>query len=246
VAPPAVAASAIAPPGIGRLLGLIGVFIRLGHQYFRELAQPGATATGGMIRYYGTAEVPVILRYLLRGWLRACALSELLRRRALRGQDLGQPARRGGGKPGGGRRGGLRIPAQPPGDIPFAERIPDQEELIAWVRRRSIEAVLAAVARDLALLPKEMGAVAWEKLQQAILERAGEAAQPLIAKLGKLRPIGAAAGAAGKRRQPRQQPDGGEPPGPPAPARPRVLPPVQELLRIAIQTGPPLVSPVGA
>ena len=242
------------PPVIGRLLGLIAVFTRCGQRFFRELAQPGATINAGMARYYGSAEVEVVLRYLLRGWLRAGALAELLRRRALRGLDLGQPGCRGpvNRKPGAGRRGGCRTPAQPAWGIPFTDRVPGQEELIAWVRRRSIDAVLAAIARDLALLPEQLGTAAWEKMQQSILAYAGDAAQPLIARMRKLRPVGAASAAAAepapgsepacKRRPPHPQP------GQPAPLVTRVLLPVQELLRIALQasTGPPLLRPAQA
>jgi len=218
------------PPAIAHLFCFLTFLTRFGQKFFRSLAQPGAVPTAGVARFYGTDEPPVILRYILRGWFRAAALAEVLRRRALRGLDLtgppppGPPRR----KPAGGTRDGARTP-RPRQDVPFADGIPSQTVLLAWARRRPLDAALAAICRDLGLLPDNLGPQAWEKLQETILRLVTGPGPRLIVRLGRLRPIAAAVQRALRRRRRLGL----------APAAPPVLAPLQELLRAAIATGPP-------
>jgi hypothetical protein len=135
---------------------------------------------------FGTHDLPVILHRVQRGILRALALHNYLLARAARGRNLRfawppcvevQPHHRPPPGP---------APASPPArvarrqpdpatlgpDDPAASRLPTQEELEAWVRRRPVGRSMTYICMDLGIVPGLCDGEFWNKIE-SVLRRYG-------------------------------------------------------------------------
>lgn len=212
-------------PNIVHLSGLLTVLAECGQALFRKLMQADAVVPERVSLYYGGSELPVIIRYLLRGLFRADALMQVLLRRARRG-DVKEwsPPKPGNRKPPGeaGKRDPNQAPKQPPkppeGDVPFADCIPSQKELLAWARGRNIGVAIADICRDLAVLREELPPEHWREIERTINRFGGNAVKLFHDICDRLLPLSAAASRKyGRKRRAEPAPE------PAAPATPRVL-----------------------
>jgi len=222
-------------PNTSRLVNMLIAVIGCGMGLFRKMVQPNAVPGESFTRCYGTTEMPVVLRYLLRGLFRADALLQVLHRRAMRGHDMKAwaPRKSGSRKPPGegegegNKRGTNRTPKppEPEEDVPFADRIPSQKVLRAWARGRSLGKALTEIFRDLAPLREHLDRENPELWRHAelLLNRYGASAAKLFEEVcGRVLPLSAAAARNASRRK------RGAPP--PKPATPRVLIPIEDLV----------------
>jgi hypothetical protein len=132
---------------------------------------------------FGTHDLPVILHRVQRGILRALALHNYLLARAARGRNLRfawppyvelQPHHR----PPPGPARAPRAPDRQTGharlgpDDPAESRMPTQEELEAWVRRRPVGRTMTYICMDLGLVPGFCDDAFWCRVEK-ILRRYG-------------------------------------------------------------------------
>jgi hypothetical protein len=135
---------------------------------------------------FGTYDVPVILNRVQRGILRALALQDYLLARAARGRNLRfawpprvalQPHHRPPPRPAPAVRAVRTSKVQPdpallgPED-PGAYRLPTQEELAAWVRRRPVGRTMTYICLDLGLVPCLCDGIFWNRVEK-VLRRYG-------------------------------------------------------------------------
>jgi len=138
---------------------------------------------------FGTYQLPIILRRIQRGLLRAIALQEYLLARAARGRDLRfawpptheQPHHR---RPAPQKRTApqaprLRDPALLDPEDPDSLRLPTPEELAAEVRRRPVGRTMVSICLDLGLVPGFCDGDFWDQIYH-ILRRYGGCFAPLF------------------------------------------------------------------
>jgi hypothetical protein len=135
---------------------------------------------------FGTYELPVILHRVQRGILRALALQDYLLGRAARGRNLRfawpprvelQPHHRPPPGPARAPRAALAAnrhpdPATLGPDDPAACRLPTQQELEAWARRRPVGRSMAYICMDLGIVPGLCDGAFWNKVEK-VLRRYG-------------------------------------------------------------------------
>jgi len=225
-----------AVPNIVHLMGVLHGIILCGQALFLKLVQPDAVPNEDLTRYYATAELPRIVRYVLRGVLRAEVLSIVLRERAKRGVDAKEwvsrkPANRQ--PPGEDKKRDPNRQPKPPRpeeDLPYAYAPPSRKALFAWVRRRSPGAALKAICLDLAVLKDDLGPEKWQEIARTINRFGGNAVTLFQEICERWLPLSAAEPRKNQRRR------NAEPsPEPARPVVPRALMPLRDLVEPLVQ-----------
>jgi hypothetical protein len=187
--PPTASEPACPIPGrIGGVLRVLATLIAHARQFAATVAtQVAVPEFAPVAAVFGTYDVPVILFRVRRGLLYALALQQYLLARAARGRNLRfawkngadrQPhhrpkfvgpaqASRPAPKPKSPRDPTLLGP-----DRPAAFRLPTQEELAAWVRRRPVGRTMAYICLDLGIVPCLCDDDFWNKVER-VLNRYG-------------------------------------------------------------------------
>lgn len=170
------------PERIGRLLTLVQVLIGYGKDFAAALRQQSGTPQRGLTLQvrFGTADLARILIRIGRALKLAAMLDTQLRRRAASGRDVQTPtecapvqprafAHRSttNSAPGAAERGTAP-------DNFSDDDLPSEEQIAALIRRGRAGAVIAAICRDLGLVPAVVSEQHWKDVFDAIVTFGGD------------------------------------------------------------------------
>ena len=172
-------AGTLMPKNIAQLLYVLGVLLEYGRHLVatieRRAAAPGFSLFSAV---FGTARLPLILGHLHRGILRATALESLLRKHAAGGHDVEaaplriDAASNAGADPMNECLGpqAARLAAERAAhDAPVdPDHLPTLEEIEAEVRHHPIGRTIAAICRDLGVVPIMCTRMFWDATTAAI------------------------------------------------------------------------------
>jgi hypothetical protein len=176
------------PGRIGAVLKVLATLIAHARYFAATVAtRVDITEFATVAAVLGTYDVPVILNRVQRGILRALALQQYLLDRAARGRNLRfawkpcvdlQPHHRPPARPAQAKRAApVRARQTDPAllgpDDPGAYRLPTQEELAAWVRRRPVGRTITYICLDLGLVPGLCDGAFWNQVDKVMRRYGG-------------------------------------------------------------------------
>ena len=174
IATPEGAASPV-PRHVGRILLLIQMLVGYGKDFAATLRQQSVTPQFrlAMQARFGTSEIARILIRIGRALRLAAALETQLRRQAATGQDIQTSAEVALVPP---RTRGNRSTttadrrAAACGTVPdnHDDDLPSDEEIVAMARRGKLGVLIAAICRDLGLVPSVVTEQQWSELADVI------------------------------------------------------------------------------
>jgi len=181
---PKIGAPHTVPERIGRLLTLVQFLIGYGADFAATLRQQSVTPQGCLTSQvrFGTSDLARILLRITRALKLAAMLDTQLRRLAASGQDVQTPSERAPVQP---RAFAHRSTtnsagrAAERGAVPdnLDDDLPSEEQIAALIRRGRAGAVIAAICRDLGLVPAIVSQQQWKDVHEAIITFGGNFAK---------------------------------------------------------------------